>query len=263
MNEANQSEWQAPPIPEEIRRADEAPRMSEAATLGNIFFSPGETFDDLRRKPRFLLATLIMIILSTAFTFLFINKVGDEEIRRFAEQQIAKSPQADSMSAEQKKTAVGFNVTIFKAVPYLIPVFLIIGLAIGSLVYWLATKAMGGTAGFMQTVAVWVYSSFPPTVVSMLANTLVLFLKSTDELDIAASQTGLIRASPAFFFEPKTAPVLSALVGSLDLFLIWGWILAAIGLRIVGKISSGAAWAIVLIVALIHVAFRVIQAFFS
>ena len=263
MNEANQSEWQAPPIPEEIRKTDEAPQMSEAATLGNIFFSPGETFEDLRRKPRFILATLIMIILTSAFSFLLVNKVGDEGIRRFAEEQIAKNPQADAMSPEQKKTAIGLNITIFKAVGYLIPVFVLIGLALGSLVYWLATKAMGGSAGFMQTVSVWVYSSFPPTVVSMLANILVLFLKSPDELDIATSQAGLIRASPAFFFEPKTAPVLSALLGTFDLFFIWGWILAAIGLRIVGKISSGAAWAIVIVVALLNVAFRLINAFFA
>ena len=61
----------------------------------------------------------------------------------------------------------------------------------------------------------------------------------------------------------KSAPVLTALVATFDLISIWGWIWAAIGLRIVGKISTGAAWAIVLIVALIGVALRVVGALFS
>ena len=56
------SEWQAPPPPEKITEPEPA-QMSEAATLGNIFFEPGSTFEDLRRKPRFIMALLIMIIL--------------------------------------------------------------------------------------------------------------------------------------------------------------------------------------------------------
>jgi hypothetical protein len=73
----------------------------------------------------------------------------------------------------------------------------------------------------------------------------------------------LIQASPAFFIDAKTSPVLNAVLGTFDVFFIWGWILAAIGLRIVGKISTGAAWAIVLIVALLNVTFRVVTALFS
>jgi hypothetical protein len=49
----------------------------------------------------------------------------------------------------------------------------------------------------------------------------------------------------------------------LDLFMIWGWILAAIGLRITNRLSSGASWAVVIIIALIGVMFRVVSAFFS
>jgi hypothetical protein len=90
-----------------------------------------------------------------------------------------------------------------------------------------------------------------------------LFLKSPDDIDIAASQNGLVHASPAFFMDTKASPVLSAILGTFDIFFIWGWILAAIGLRIVGKISTGAAWAIVLLVALLNVAFRVIGALFA
>ena len=40
--------------------------MSEVATLGNIFFEPGNTFEDLSRKPRFIIATVLISLLVTA-----------------------------------------------------------------------------------------------------------------------------------------------------------------------------------------------------
>ena len=46
-------------------------------------------------------------------------------------------------------------------------------------------------------------------------------------------------------------------------FMIWGWVLAAIGLRICNRISSGSAWAIVIIFALIGLMVRVVLAFVS
>ena len=73
----------------------------------------------------------------------------------------------------------------------------------------------------------------------MVANFLVLMLKSADEIDISTSQRGVIQASPGFLLDGKSMPVLTTLVNTLDLFMIWGWILAAIGLRITNRLSSG------------------------
>ncbi|MBA2494461.1 MAG: YIP1 family protein [Acidobacteria bacterium] len=270
MNEENQDlieqnnvEWQAPPIPEEIVNTEEPAQMSEVGTLGNIFFEPGKTFEDLRRKPRFILATLIFILLSTVFSFLFVNKVGEEGFRRFAQEQVEKNPSTQSLTPEQKQKSIELNLTIIKTIKYLVPLFIIIFFALGGLIYWLGVKAMGGSANYWQSVSVWVYASFAPGVVAMVANLLILFFKSADEIDIAASQRGLVQANPSFFVDGKQNPVLATFLGTFDFFEIWGWILAAIGLRIVGKISTSTAWAIVLIVALIGVAFRVVSALFS
>jgi hypothetical protein len=65
------------------------------------------------------------------------------------------------------------------------------------------------------------------------------------------------------FLDVKAQPVLAAILSSIDVFQIWGWILAAIGLRITNKLSSGSAWAIVIIFALIGVLMKVVGAFFS
>ena len=43
--------------------------MSEIGTLGTIFIEPENTFIDLKRKPRFIIAGIIMALLVFAFTF--------------------------------------------------------------------------------------------------------------------------------------------------------------------------------------------------
>jgi hypothetical protein len=262
LDEQNQTEWQTPSVLQDPKDLQEPAQMSEAATLGNIFFEPGKTFEDLRRKPRFLLAGLIMILAFSAFNFLLINKIGFEKIVR---SRIEASEQIQQLPADQKQKIIEQQSgPIFKTIAYAAPpIVFILTYLLGGLIYWLGTNAMGGTMTFLRGVSVWVYSSFPPTLVAMLANILVLFLKSTDDIDIAASQGGLVHANPSFFIDTKTQPVLSAIVGTFDLFFIWGWILAAIGLCVVGKISKGAAWAIVLIIALLNIAFRVVIALFS
>jgi hypothetical protein len=253
-------EWEAPPPPVSPAEVKEPPQLSEAATLGTIFFEPGRTFEDLRRKPRFILATIIMCVLTTGFFFAFTQKMGEERYRRFAAEQLEKSPQAGSLTAEQKQQNINLQMTITKVISYILPIFLIIGLAIGGLVYWLAGKAMGGSLNYLHGVSVWLYSSFPVAIVSVLANFIVLFVKSADEIDIAASQRGLISANPSLFIDGKEMPVLATLLSTFDFFQIWGWVLAAIGLQKVAKISSSAAWSIVLILALLNVAWRVVQA---
>lgn len=270
MNEENDiieeenNEWQAPPPPEKIEvEQKEPPQMSEVGTLVNIFIEPGKTFEDLRRKPRFIIAALIMIILASAYSFALKQKVGEENIRREMSQMLDKNAQFATLTPEQKKQSVEMQLTIQKYSGFALPIILIIIFLIGGLLYWLGVKAMGGAAGFLQALSVFIYSSFPPSVVSAFANFIILLLKSPDDINFISAQRGLIKANPSIFFDGNDMPVLATLLSTLDLFAIWGLVLAAIGLYKVGKISKGSAWAIVLIITLLGITARVVQAFFG
>lgn len=257
--EPNNVEWQEPPLPEEIRKNEDPPQMSEVGTLGSIFFEPGRTFEDLRRKPRFILAGLIILLLLSAFQFLFVQKVGFERIIR---ERLESNSRVQQMPADQKQALIEQQSSpLVENISYAaVPVVGCIVFLLGGLIYWLGINAMGGSATFKQGISVWIYSSFPPIVVSMLANFLILFLKSADDIELSASQNGLLQTNPSFFIDAKSSPALAAFLTTFDLFNIWGWFLAAIGLRIMGRISTAAAWAIVLIVALIGVALKVVPA---
>jgi len=260
MEEQNSAEWQAPPPPEKIQAGDPA-QMSEVGTLGSIFFEPGRTFEDLRRKPRFIMAAVIIALLVMGYTIGLRYKVGEAGIRSFIAEQVDK--RAPNLPADQKASQVELQMKINNYSGYAVPIFVLIFMLIGGLFYWGGAKAFGGDGGFLHALSVFVYASFPPAVVGMIANFIIMAIKSADDIDLALSQRSLLNANLGFFVNGHSAPVLATLLATFDVFQIWGWILAAIGLRITNRLSSGSAWAVVIIMALIGIGFRVIGAVFS
>lgn len=239
----------------------ETAQMTEVATLGNVFFEPGRTFEDIRRKPRFLLAGLICLMLFSVFQIAYVEKIGLKTIVR---DRYESSSRTAGMSSEQKEERINQESSdIAKWVTYAAtPVVMIIYFLLGGLLYWGGTNAMGGSATFLRGLSVFIYSTFPPTLLFSVTNLLVLFLKKVEDIDIGRSQQGLIQANLGFFIDAKSQPVLASLLGSFDLFAIIGWTLAAIGLQKIGKISSGAAWALILIIALVWITTKVVATYF-
>jgi hypothetical protein len=260
--ENNNAEWEPPPPPSHVEEPKEEPQMSEVGTLANIFFEPENTFKDLRRKPRFIIAGIIIALLVTALTFGIQMKVGDEAMRSFISDQIEKSSFTANLDKDQKTAAIDRQMTIGKYTKFAIPIFVIISFLLGGLLYWLGGKAFGGTGTFGQDLSVWIYAGFPPAVVAMIANFIVLALKSADDIDLGASQRGLIHANLGFLIGTDH-PIIATFLNTFDIFSIWGWILAAIGLRVVNKMSKASAWTLVLIITIIGLVFRLISATLS
>jgi Yip1 domain len=231
------------------------PTMSEPATLANIFFEPGRTFESLRIKPKFLMALLLTLVCSIGFMVLVSQKIN---IGDYFVDQMKKSSQYEQMTAEQREPAIKFYKSpAFTGILFGGIVVGIVGLTfIGGLIYWLAMNAMGGTSTYFGGVSVWVYATFAPAFISAITNIIVLLIKSADDIDATSifQKGGLIQANPTMFLDTSKMPVLNTLLSSIDLFQIWGIVLAAIGLKVVGKISSGSAWGIVLVFKLIVVA---------
>jgi hypothetical protein len=246
-----------PPPPQPAPRRDDAPQMSTPETLANIFFEPGRTFEALRARPRFLAAGVVMAVIFVGFTALLFTKVDYEQMVR---QAIENSPQAEQMTPEQREQAIEMQTKpVFKylfgyAAPFFGFAFVI---AVGGLVYMLASLAAGKKLGYKQALAVWTYSSLPPFVLSMLANTVLLFVRPPDPADAAAARGGLVRANLGALFSRTEQPVLATLGSAVDLFAIYGLVLAAVGMRRVGRMSSGTAWTLVLIIYLVGLLFKV------
>lgn len=257
MSEQHSSEQEAqgfvapppPPFPPQAEKL-EGPHLSTSETLSGIFFDPARVFESFRPRPRFLVAAIIITVLTLIFTVSFFQRVGYENVMRSA---VENNPRADQMSDEQKERMLDlYRNPFMKALTYVSPIFnMAIFFAAGAAFYLLGVMAMGKSTTYSRALAVWTYSTLPPFLLSMLANFVLLFLKSPEDLDIVQMGRGLVHANLSFLVDSKANPVLSTLLGAFDVFKFYGLFLASLGLQKVAKLSSGAAWAVVLTIWLI------------
>lgn len=235
-----------------------APVMTTPETLANIFFEPGATFEALRARPRFLAVALILLALTALVTVLIFQKVPYEQVVRDA---IERSPRTAEMPPEQKEQVIAMQTgPVGKAIAYCaVPLATLIILAAGAAIYMLAAMMMGGKLSYKQALSVWAYSSFPPGVLGTALALVMLFLKAPEDLDFNRSGAGLLVTNFGVLIGPEGSKLLRAALSWFDLFTFYGMFLAALGLRKVGKLSSGGAWTIVIVLWLIGMILSVLR----
>lgn len=221
-----------------------APTMSTPETLASIFFEPSGTFEALRERPRFLAATLITLALTLLVVTLLFQKIDFAQAMRDA---INKNPRTEQMSAAQKEQVVAFQTgPVGKALAYGVPVVATaVILFAGAGLYMLGASLAGGRMSYRQSLSVWAYSSYPPMLLGGVVALVVLMITPAEEIDLNQPGAGLAQANLGILLGPDNSPALKALLGSFDLFAFYGLFLAAVGMRKVARLSSGAAWAVV------------------
>lgn len=262
MTEDNQG-WQTTPPVEPQSSEKEPQQMSLIQTLTDIFFSPGEVFEDLRRKPfpRLIFSLLLSAVLIAGFSFSLNQKLGAERIVK--EQLKSKWMEQVPEEAKKKMMEDAKNTTVTRTlltssiggIAFLI-VFLIIGL-----VYWGGGLAFGGSGNYWHALATVGYSTFPPLLISMVASLIILYFKAPEDISFFDSQSGLLKLNPSLFMD--TSNVVKQLFTRFDLLAIWGLILGKIGIEKIFRISSGSAWLFSIIIWLIGTAFAIVGGFFQ
>lgn len=257
MTEGN-PDWQAPPPPENLEPVAEQPQMSLVQTLINIFFEPGAVFDDLRKKPfpRLIFPLIICAVLAGAYNLALQERLGPV---RIVQEQL-KMPIMERVPEEAKKkmeedakntTVLKVALTAVASIVGFIVVFSIIGL-----IYWAGGLAFGGNGNFWHGMATVAYSSFPIIVVSMIASLIILFLKSPDDISFMDAQNGLLKINPNLILDASSA--LKAFFSRIDLLVIWGVFLSAVGLQNVMKVSKMGSWLFSIIIWLIGTTLAVV-----
>jgi len=250
MSDPNQVFQAPPPPPFAPTPPPPTVEMSTPQTLTSIFFEPGRTFEALRSRPRFLIAGLILLVLTCLVTaILFVRKDMSVYIREKMEQ----SQSNQSATPEQKEMGVKIGTAIAAAgFPVSVPFWI----AAGAALYLLGVMAFGGTISYKQALSVWVYSSVPPAILGTIVAILVLFLKAADQID----PEHMLITNPGAFMGADSSKVLTAILSQFDLLRFYGLFLAAVGLKKVAKMSSGAAWGVVILLFLIRAIFGIASA---
>ena len=248
MSDLNETFQPPPPPPLASEPAGET--MSTPATLTGIFFEPSRVFEALRTRPRFLAATIVLLVLTIAVTFVVFQRI---DMGEYIRDKMEKSPNAAQQTEQQKEMGVKFG-KIFGAV--LIPALVPIGLFAGAGLYLLGVMAFGGSITYKKSLAVWAYSSLPPSIFASVVAVLVLFLKAPETID----PEHLLVTNPGAFMGTNSSPVVVAFLSQIDVLRFYGLFLAALGLRKVANMSSGAAWGVVISLFIIGAIFKIASA---
>src|SRR6202171_1015214 len=129
------------------------PAIGPFGRMIGVFFSPKATFEDIVRKPSWVLPVVLLTLFSIGVSFAINQRIN---WREFISQQMEKSPQAANMSAEQKEQRIEggakFSPPFTYAIGLLGP---IIGILVVALVMWGAYNLLGGAnANFGTSFAI-------------------------------------------------------------------------------------------------------------
>ena len=236
------------PAPEAQSRA-----ISPVGRVFGVFFSPKATFEDIVRKPSWVLPVVLLTLLSVAVSTAINQRIN---WREFMSQQIEKSPQSANMSAEQKEQRIEggakFSPPFTYAIGVLGPIIFVLVTAVAM---WGAYNLLGGAnTNFMTAFAITSHAALTGIVSSILF-LMVLYLKPYGTVDLENP----VATNLAAVLPEDAAKWLVALLKSIDIFTIWTLILLAIGFAATNpkKLRGSKAFTIAFSVWAVYVVCRV------
>ena len=202
------------------------PQMSAISRVFGVLFSPQKTFEDIVRKPSWLVPITLLTILSIAVSFGLNQRMN---WREFMSQQIDKSPQGSSLSADQKEQRIEAGAKFAPISTYVFGILgpLLIAL-IMALVMWGAYSLLGGASTNFSTAIAITAHAFMTGLISSPLFLLVIFLKAPGTIDLENP----VATNLAAFLPDDAAKWLVALCKSFDVFTFWTLILIAIGFAV-------------------------------
>ncbi len=250
---------------------EDTPRESTASTLTGVFFSPGDTFKNLRRHPRWLVAVLIMTIVTTIFMGLFTYRITAERITNYSLDKtlempmIANNEEAKKGIEAQRGEAIAMAKNPISRATESVGTFskYVFAIAVISGIFFLLIMIMGGKINYLQAFAVTAYAWFPVSIVRSVLASIVLFIKDPNQVHpILGQQGGLISDNLSFLVTPSQHPVIFTLLASLSLISFYWLFLNATGLKEGGeRVTSGSAWMSTVAVWLIGIILSLAMAF--
>lgn len=222
--------------------------------LTGVLFSPGETFKDIGRAPKFVVPLIVVALLSGAVSWVMADRIGAAKI---ASVGIEKAIADGKMTAEQaapQLEAMKKNETMIKAsfpligiLGAIITIFAVAG------IFKLATMMVGAENTYSQLVSVNAYANLAVGIISSIVFIALLYMKSPDEFDLQNPVSSNLGAFLTMFISKDSLPkFVTAFASWIDVFSIWKGALLAIGLSSVSKrLKIGTAGMIVFLMYLI------------
>lgn len=208
-----------------------------------IFFNPSAVFRRREGTNPFL-PLLVLVVVGMVLYFATrsaMQPVMEAEFTRGMAQTMEQNPQITAEQMEQgREMSQRFMPIIIGVMTFIIP--LLVGV-----VLWLVAKGAGSVATLTSAIVVAVFAYFPRLLEGVVQAVLALV---TPEESIRSRYD--VTLGVGRFLDPATSsPLALAFLGRIDLFTIWVTVLIAIGIKIVGRLTTGQAAVVAALVWLV------------
>lgn len=234
--------------------------------ITGIFYEPTRVFRNLRLHPRWIGTFVVILVLSTIYSFAFVQRITPERIVEHMVAKVAEMPPpftpppqaVDRMRTDQMaefknpiqragsviKTSVGLFV-----MGTLVAVICVLGILV-----------FGGRINFWQALSVVFHVWLPVMTIQKLLGLVILYLKAPEDLHPILHQETTLQDNLGILLSPAEHPVLFVLLSFIGLtwfYLVW---LRAKGLRLGGtKVGSSAGWGVSLMIYFLFMFFAVVM----
>lgn len=207
------------PAPE----AEPQAKISPFGRIVGVLFSPKTTFEDIARKPNWLLPLIVTTVLSLIAVAVLNQRMNWPEYIR---DQIDKNPRAAQLSADQKEKQVEVST---KVTTYAIWIGGALGpaiaaLLVGAILMGAYNLLAGAGVRFAQAFAILAHAGLTGLVQVPLF-VLVVLLKQPGTLD----PNNAVATNLAAFLPEGAPKFLDAAGKNIDIFVLWSTFLIAIG----------------------------------
>ncbi|MGB6875213.1 MAG: YIP1 family protein [Candidatus Acidiferrales bacterium] len=230
--------------------------MGAFARVIGAIISPRATFQDIARKPGWLLPILIFVVLNVSVTTAFGHHVGWRAfMEKQNEQNRSTAQRMAQMKPEQREHMIEIQVKAAPIVGYAfgVVVFPLIVLVIAA-IFMGIFNATSSAAIDLKTSFGIVSHAWLPFVIAALLGILVMFLKAPDTVNLQ----NLVASNVGALLSNKAPLWLQTLCTSLDVFTFWVIGLLAFGYSVARpkKLSMGTALAWIVGVWLVFILIR-------
>lgn len=219
--------------------------------VAGVFFSPGETFRDIARRPDILGPLLLLVVLGFITTALILPRFDFESMT--AQQSATMKKQNPNLSDDDIERMTRIGKASATVMAWVSPLLQLAWFALVAGVLLLAFRMFGGDGTYKQAYSTTLYSWMPRVLQSIVMVIVVLARGTVDPMTMATT----VKSNPAFLVDMTEQPVLFALLSSFDVFAIWSLVLFVIGFSEVAKTSKGKAAAIVVSLWFVTIAIKI------
>ena len=195
----------------------------------DVYVAPSRLFER-RSDGKFGHAMLVFII--AAAVLYFATRTAMEPIMNAEfERGMAANPNLtpEQMEAGRKFAGIAGGIFVLIGTPIMM-------LLLGGII-WIVSRILGKALSYSQGATIATFAMFPRLIESVVSAVQALLMDEQTLNSRYRVSLGLGR-----FFDQQTAnPVMLALLGRIDVFTLWVTILIALGIKVMGRTSTGQA----------------------